>query len=58
MSGYKVRHQCDKTCADCEFYEFEIVEDSFGHMREEYCSKNHYEYVGIHSEPCEDYKEA
>lgn len=57
MSQYTVKHQCDRTCADCEYYDYEITWDSFGPIREEYCSKNHYGHVGWYSEPCEDFKE-
>ena len=59
MADYKVRHQCDRTCADCEYYDFKIAFDEFGsYMLENFCAKNHYDYVGWYSEPCEDFKEA
>lgn len=58
MSQYTVKHQCDRTCANCEYYEFDIIEDSFGPYTEEYCSKGNYGHVGLYSEPCEDFKEA
>jgi hypothetical protein len=57
MGQYEVRHQCDQTCADCDFYDCEVVWDSFGPVREEYCSKDHHDYVSFYSKPCEDFKE-
>lgn len=52
---YEVRHQTDKTCADCAYYECETFEDSFGPFRDEYCTKGHSERVGYSVDSCEDY---
>ena len=57
MSNYKVRHQCDRTCADCDYYDYQDREDSFGPVRDEYCDKGHYGHVGYYSEACKDFKE-
>ena len=52
MPQYKVRHQCDKTCNDCEYYSCDIFEDSFGTYIDEYCDRAQYGHVGQYSEPC------
>ena len=57
MPQYTVRHQCDRTCANCEYYDWDIFEDSFGPYTEEYCTKGNYGHVGRYSEPCKDFKE-
>lgn len=57
MGQYQVRHQCDRPCADCIHYNYDIFEDDFGTMREEYCNKGHNDRVGYYSEVCKDYKE-
>ena len=57
MSQYKVKHQCDETCADCVYYDSDTFEDSFGPWTEETCAKGHYDHVGYFAEACEDFKE-
>ena len=56
MSQYTVEHQTDKTCIDCEYYDYEIVHDSFGEMVTEYCVKGKYEHVGWSAEACDAFK--
>lgn len=57
MGQYTVKHQRDRTCADCKFYDFNTFEDSFGEWTEENCDKGRLEYVNRYSEPCEDFEE-
>ncbi len=57
MGQYEVKHQCDQTCANCEYYDWDIFEDSFWQYTEEYCEKGHYGHVSRYAEPCKDFKE-
>lgn len=57
MGQYEVRHQCDKTCADCSHYDWDTFEDSFGSWKEETCAKGHHERVGYSVDACKDFKE-
>jgi hypothetical protein len=54
---YEVRHQTDKTCADCAYYDRDIFEDSFGPYTEESCKRGHSERVGYSVDACDDYNE-
>lgn len=55
MGQYQVRHQCDRTCADCIYYDYHERPDDFGPVIDEYCDKGHYGHVGYYSEPCKDF---
>lgn len=57
MSQYIVKHQCDRTCANCDYYSFDIFEDSFGTYSEEYCEKGQYGHVNRYAEPCKFFKD-
>ena len=57
MGQYTVKHQRDRTCLNCEHYDWAIIQDSFGEAVQEYCDKNHYDHVSRYAEPCKDYKE-
>lgn len=57
MGQYEVRHQTDKTCADCRYYTRDTFEDSFGPYIEETCDKGHYDRVGYSVNACEDFME-
>jgi hypothetical protein len=57
MGQYKVRHQSDRSCMDCRFYDMSVTRDSFGEHIQEECDKGHYDYVSRYSEPCKDFKE-
>lgn len=56
MPQYTVKHQCDRTCANCDYYSFDIFQDSFGPYSEEYCEKGQYGHVSRYAEPCKYYK--
>lgn len=49
--------QCDRTCKNCQYFEFDILEDSYGPYSELYCEKGNYGHVGLYSEPCKDFKD-
>lgn len=55
MPQYKVRHQCDRTCADCGHYDRDTFEDSFGPFTDETCAKSHYDRVGYFADACDDF---
>lgn len=57
MGQYKVKHQCDKTCADCGYYERFDREDSFGPAKDEYCGKGRYDHVGQNSDACDSFRD-
>ena len=55
MGQYKVRHQTDKTCADCIYYSSDTFEDSFGPFEDETCAMGHHRRVGYSVDACKDY---
>ena len=57
MGQYEVRHQTDKTCGDCNHYNRDTFEDSFGPYTEESCDKGHYDRVGYSVDACKEFKE-
>lgn len=58
MGQYKVKHQCDRICAECEWYHKDRLEDSFGPYVEETCSKGHYKRVHQYADACRDFRQS
>ena len=58
MGGYKVRHQCDKICADCAWYSKDRREDSFGPYVSESCTKGHSRRVRQYAKACNDFRKS
>lgn len=48
---------CNKTCANCQHFDWDIFEDSFGPYAEEYCSEGEHKYVSRYAEPCNKFKD-
>lgn len=51
MAQYKVRHQCDRDCCDCKYFEDEEYWDG-----EAECRKGHNEHVGWGVTACDDFE--
>lgn len=55
MGQYTVKHQSDKLCRDCAFYDLDLYQDSFGQAFEYTCEKDHYEHINYDADACEDF---
>lgn len=55
MSQYTVKHQSDKLCRDCAFYDLDIYQDSFGPAILYRCEKGRHKHIDYDAEACKDY---
>lgn len=55
MATTKVRHPADELCRDCDYFDLNNYEDSFGPVIEADCKLGNYTHVDYYAEACHKY---